>query len=46
MERALMEGYGGKGVFFVWAGGNGAMLGDDANLAATKITMASSPCVR
>ena len=33
IERALTEGYGGKGVFFAWAAGNGARVGDNANFA-------------
>ena len=31
VERGILEGYGGKGVFYVWAGGNGALEGDNAN---------------
>ena len=31
VESGIAEGYGGKGVFYVWAGGNGALDGDNAN---------------
>ena len=31
VERGISEGYGGKGVFYVWAGGNGALEGDNSN---------------
>ena len=32
VERGVKEGYGGKGVFYAWAGGNGADDGDNSNL--------------
>ena len=32
IERGVSEGFGGKGISYVWAGGNGAELGDDSNL--------------
>ena len=31
--RGVTEGYGGKGVFYVRSGGNGAVLGADSNLS-------------
>ncbi len=31
MDRAIAEGYGGKGVFFAWSAGNGGRTGDNAN---------------
>ncbi len=31
VERGVREGYGGKGVFYVWAAGNGSAFGDSAN---------------
>ena len=31
VERGITDGYGGKGVFYVWAGGNGALEGDNSN---------------
>ena len=31
VEHGISDGYGGKGVFYVWAGGNGALDGDNAN---------------
>ncbi len=31
VERGVHEGYGGKGVFYVWAAGNGSAFGDTAN---------------
>ena len=32
IERGIESGYGGKGVLYVWAAGNGALRGDDSNL--------------
>ena len=32
VEKGITEGYWGKGVFYAFAGGNGAQAGDDANL--------------
>ena len=32
VERGITTGYGGKGVFYAWAAGNGALGGDDSNL--------------
>ena len=32
VETGLKNGYGGKGVFYAFAGGNGHELGDDSNL--------------
>ena len=32
IQRGITEGYNGKGVFYVFAGGNGHLLGDDSNL--------------
>ena len=32
VEKGVKEGYGGKGTFYAFAGGNGALDGDDANL--------------
>ena len=32
VETGITNGYGGKGVFYVWAAGNGALDGDDSNL--------------
>ena len=32
VEQGVKEGYGGKGVFYVWAAGNGADDGDNSNL--------------
>ena len=32
VEKGTQEGYGGKGTFYVFAAGNGALEGDDANL--------------
>ena len=32
VEKGIAEGYGGKGVFYAFAAGNGALRGDDANL--------------
>ena len=32
VEDAVASGYGGKGVLYVWSGGNGARRGDDSNL--------------
>ena len=32
VEKGIREGYGGKGTFYVFAAGNGALDGDDANL--------------
>ena len=31
VERGVEEGYGGKGVFYVWAAGNGHLHSDNAN---------------
>ena len=31
VERGIREGYGGKGVFYVRSGGNGAQFGDNSN---------------
>ena len=31
VERGVREGYGGKGVFYVWAAGNGSAFSDNAN---------------
>ncbi|MCY4505372.1 MAG: S8 family serine peptidase, partial [Acidobacteria bacterium] len=31
IERGVSEGYGGKGVFYVWSAGNGALAGDNVN---------------
>ncbi len=33
VDASLRSGYGGKGVFYVFAAGNGHEMGDDANLA-------------
>ena len=35
VEQGINEGYGGKGTFYANAAGNGAYLGDDANLDGT-----------
>ena len=32
IERGVSEGFGGKGISYVWAGGNGAERTDDSNL--------------
>ncbi len=32
VETGLSTGYGGKGTFYVFSGGNGHLLGDDSNL--------------
>ena len=32
VERGVTEGYGGKGILYVWAAGNGHLKGDNANL--------------
>ena len=32
MDGSIREGYGGKGVFYAWAAGNGHLEGDEANL--------------
>ena len=32
VHAGITEGYGGKGVFYAFAGGNGHLLGDDSNL--------------
>ena len=32
IETGISAGYGGKGVFYAWAGGNGHEEGDDSNL--------------
>ena len=32
VETGLNDGYGGKGTFYVFSGGNGHLLGDDSNL--------------
>ena len=32
VEKGIREGYGGKGVFYAFAAGNGGDIGDDANL--------------
>ena len=32
VENGITSGYGGKGVLYVWSGGNGAGIGDDSNL--------------
>ena len=32
VDGGLREGYGGKGVFYAWAAGNGHLKGDEANL--------------
>ena len=32
IETGLATGYGGKGTFYAWAGGNGAQGGDNSNL--------------
>ena len=32
VETGIREGYGGKGVFYTWAAGNGHLEGDEANL--------------
>ena len=32
VETGLRTGYGGKGTFYVFSGGNGHLLGDDSNL--------------
>ena len=32
VEKGIRDGYGGKGTFYVFAAGNGALDGDDANL--------------
>ena len=32
IETGLNDGYGGKGTFYVFSGGNGHLLGDDSNL--------------
>ncbi len=32
VEGGITTGYGGKGVFYVWAAGNGALKGDNSNL--------------
>ena len=32
IENGVTRGYGGKGVFYVWAAGNGHLRGDDSNL--------------
>ena len=32
VDRGVTAGYGGKGIFYVWAGGNGASEGDNSNL--------------
>ena len=32
VDFGVKNGYGGKGVFYSWASGNGHLLGDDANL--------------
>ena len=32
VEKGIREGYGGKGVFYAFAAGNGGDVGDDANL--------------
>ena len=32
IETGLKTGYGGKGTFYVFSGGNGHLLGDDSNL--------------
>ena len=32
IEMGLRTGYGGKGTFYVFSGGNGHLLGDDSNL--------------
>ena len=32
VEKGISEGYGGKGVFYAFAAGNGGDVGDDANL--------------
>ena len=32
VDFGVNNGYGGKGVFYSWASGNGHLLGDDANL--------------
>ena len=32
IERGVSEGFGGKGISYVWAGGNGAEEDDDSNL--------------
>ena len=32
VEAGVTDGYSGKGVLYVWSGGNGARLGDDSNL--------------
>ncbi len=32
VEEGITDGYGGKGVSYVWAAGNGAESGDDSNL--------------
>ena len=32
VEKGVREGYGGKGTFYAFAGGNGGLDGDDANL--------------
>ena len=31
VARGVTEGYGGKGIFYVWAGGNGHFNNDDSN---------------
>ena len=32
IENGVTRGYDGKGVFYVWAAGNGHLRGDDSNL--------------
>ena len=32
VESGITTGYGGKGVVYIWAAGNGALQGDDSNL--------------
>ena len=32
IRQGITEGYNGKGIFYVFAGGNGHLLGDDSNL--------------
>jgi len=32
VRRGVMEGYGGKGIFYVWAAGNGHWANDNSNL--------------
>ena len=32
VERGVQQGFGGKGIFYVWSGGNGRLARNDANL--------------